>query len=123
MALKTKAEGTALYQGGDIQGAINKYSLAIQQCPDAENKNKAMLHNNIGICLVKMYENKESEKPPASAAEEEKKDDGVFSFAKNKKANTEKDKAYASAKEHFTKAIELDDKYIKPLYQRMMLLK
>ena len=84
-----------------------------------------MIHNNIGICLVKMYENTEEEKPaaPADRPEEEKKGDGVFSFAKNKKANTEKDKAMVKAKEHFTKAIELDDKYVKPHYQRMMLLK
>lgn len=52
-----------------------------------------MLHNNIGICLFKMYENTEEE-PAPSLNEEEKKDDGVFTFAKNKKANTEKDKAY-----------------------------
>ena len=72
-----------------------------------------MLHNNIGICLVKMYEKTDEEKPsaPAGAEEkkEEKKDDGMFSFQKNKKANTAKDIAYVQAKEHFTKAIELDD--------------
>ena len=50
-----------------------------------------MMHNNIGLCLVKMYENKEDEKPSEPA--EEKKDDGLFTFAKNKKANTAKDKA------------------------------
>jgi len=62
-----------------------------------------MIHNNIGICLVKMYEN--TEENPPTRSEEEKKGDGVFSFAKNKKANTEKDKAMVKAKEHFTKAI------------------
>ena len=75
-----------------------------------------MLHNNIGILLVKMYE--KVEQPP-----EQKDEKGVFSFAKNKKANTEKDKAQAKAKEHFNSAIALDDKYVKPLYHRMMLLK
>ena len=52
-----------------------------------------MLHNNIGICLVKMYENT-GDTPAPSVSEEEKKDDGMFTFAKNKKANTEKNKAY-----------------------------
>ena len=47
----------------------------------------------------------------------------MFSFAKNKRANTEKDKAMAKAKEHFSSAIALDDSYVKPLYHRMMLLK
>ena len=48
-----------------------------------------MIHNNIGILLVKMYENEQ----PKSKEEEKKDGDGVFSFAKNKRANTEKDKA------------------------------
>ena len=79
--------------------------------PNDEKKNKAMLHNNIGICLVKMYENTEDQKPPSSAEEGK---DNVFSFQKNKRANTEKDKAMVKAKEHFTKAIELDETYVKP---------
>ena len=77
-----------------------------------------MLHNNIGILLVKLHENTEDKKP-----QEEQKGDGMFSFAKNKRANTEKDKAMAKAKEHFNSAIALDDTYVKPLYHRMMLLK
>ena len=49
-----------------------------------------MLHNNIGLCLIKQYENAEPE-PPAEPADEKK--EAVFSFQKNKRANTEKDKA------------------------------
>ena len=48
-----------------------------------------MLHNNIGILLVKLHENtedKQDKKP-----QEDQKADGMFSFAKNKRANTEKD--------------------------------
>ena len=77
-ALKTKVEATDLYKTGDIQGAINKYSLAIQQCPVDEKRNKAMLHNNIGLCLIKMHENTAETEEPAKPADDKEKQ--VFSF-------------------------------------------
>lgn len=65
-ALKIKMEGTESFKIGDIQGAINKYSLALAVCPDKEDsdrKQKALIHSNIGLCLVKLYEHEPAEKP------------------------------------------------------------
>ena len=118
--MKTKAIGTESFKTGDFQEAINKFSLAIQQCPNDEKRNKAMLHNNIGLCLLKMYESTAESEQPAQPADGQKE---LFSFQKNKRANTDKDKANEQAKEHFGKAIGLDEMYVKPHYQRMMLLK
>jgi hypothetical protein len=35
-ALKIKKEGTDLFTKGDIEGAINKYTLALAYCPDVD---------------------------------------------------------------------------------------
>ena len=57
-ALKTKLEGNELYKHDDFQGAIDKYSLAIAQCPPTEPKQKAMIHNNLGMVLMRLHEPK-----------------------------------------------------------------
>ena len=51
-----------------MQGAINKYSLAIAQCPVDEPKQKAMIHNNLGMVLMRLYEPTELEKEAAASA-------------------------------------------------------
>lgn len=62
-------EGTECFKSGDIQGAIAKYTLALTMCPDTEDsdkKQKALIHNNIGLCLIKQVENEPAEKSEAA---------------------------------------------------------
>lgn len=58
LALKMKLEGNELYKQDDFQGAIDKYSLAIAHCPPSEPKQKAMIHNNLGMVLMRLHEPK-----------------------------------------------------------------
>ena len=69
-ALATKLEGNQLYKENDHQGAIDKYTLAIAQCPDSETKQKAMMHNNLGMVLMRLYEPTEAEKEAEREREE-----------------------------------------------------
>ena len=54
-ALATKLEGNQLYKENDHQGAIDKYTLAIAQCPDTETKQKAMMT----LCFQQCFSNKQ----------------------------------------------------------------
>ena len=105
-ALKIKMEGTELFKQGDIQGAINKYSLALAYCPnDEENERKqlAILHNNIGICLMKLVEHEPIPEPqklfpdPSQASQ-----DDDHPLVKKAKAQSARQKAQKEAKDHFT---------------------
>ena len=112
-----------------MQGAINKYSLAIAQCPVTEPKQKAMIHNNLGMVLMRLHEptaqEREQEAAAASAESTGEEAKQLFSstLQKKKPKNANRNKALEQAKDAFGKAIELDECYVKPLYQRMTILR
>ena len=86
-----------------------------------------MMHNNLGMVLMKLHEPTEAEKEAAREREEAERlaNPQLFKSTlqrpKNKNAN--RNKALERAKTAFGKAIELDNQYIKPLYQRMTIHK
>ena len=92
----------------------------------SEPKQKAMIHNNLGMVLMRLHEPTEEEKAKMAAAEAQSADgDKPFmsSIQKKRNKNANRDKALQRAKEQFGKALELDEAYIKPRFQRMTILR
>jgi tetratricopeptide (TPR) repeat protein len=119
-ALDQKKKATDLFKAGDFIGAVDAFALAIALCPLEENKQIAMVHNNMGICLTKVM------KPLPNLKEKHKGgDDAMAKFKMASMGYSAEDicPLRKEAVRHFTKAIELDATYVKPHYQRMQLLK
>ena len=63
LSIKTKEQATQIFKQGDVAGAIEKYKYAISQAPESEVQHRAILHNNVGMCLMKLHD-KKVEQPP-----------------------------------------------------------
>ena len=110
-SLESKALAASLFKANDVVGALNKYSLALHQAPESETKHRAILNFNMGMCLKQSAPAPPADKPPS--------DTKAFGSNLFKEMNAE----HKQCVEHFTKAIELDPDYLKPVYQRMWVYK
>ena len=99
--MQSKTEAAEFFKSGDLQQAINRYSLSLQQSPESETKHRAILNFNLGMCIIKLPQEtipvSEDSKPFAT-------------LTKEMSINNRK------ALEHFTASIELDPSYLKPVY-------
>ena len=114
-ALEEKKKGTDLFKASDFLGAVDIFALAIALCPLEEKKQIAMMHNNMGICLTKVM------KPLPDLTEKNKGDDAMAKFKMNSMGYSSEDLCplRKEAVRHFTRAMELDPAYVKPVFQRM----
>ena len=84
-----------------------------------------MIYNNLGMVLTRLHEGSAADQNDDSNSEDdESKNQFVMkSLQKRKPKNANRNKALEQAKEKFASALELDPTYIKPLYQRMNVLR
>ena len=75
-----------------------------------------MIHNNLGMVLMRLHEPTEEEKAKIAAEAAENDSDKPSFMLKKRNKNANRDKALQRAKEQFGKALELDEAYIKPRY-------
>ena len=87
-----------------------------------------MIYNNLGMVLTRLHEGTAND-DSGSEGDENEGDQAknnqfmMKSLQKKKPKNANRNKALEQAKEKFASAFELDPTYIKPLYQRMNVLR
>jgi tetratricopeptide (TPR) repeat protein len=54
ISLEFKAKANEEFKIGNYENAIRMYSEAISYCPPEEKKDIAILHNNSGLCYIKL---------------------------------------------------------------------
>jgi tetratricopeptide (TPR) repeat protein len=82
----------------NFESALMLYQEAISLCPPEETKDLSIFLNNKGVCFTKI----------------------VYTFVNELIIIQDKPK---EAKEEFSKAIEVAPDYVKPRYQRLLILK